>query len=99
MTTPAAAPLSSGCESGAKGPFPDREGNEQIWLITDWTVDVSEKQSWSTGTRIGLLLAVGFMLGLAWIGGRMSAGGAAPVGLMREGMDGSTHMDTGRGGH
>ena len=48
-------------------------------------------QAWSTASRLVLLLGIGSLLVLAWQGGRMSASGALPFGMMN-----ATH---GEGGH
>lgn len=45
--------------------------------------------------RLLLVLGVGLLLVLAWMGGRMSAGGAGPMGMM----SGGTYGDMGRGQH
>lgn len=53
-------------------------------------------QTWSTTTRLLLVLGVGILLVLAWQGGRMSATGALPFGMMTtehgDGVRGHGHM-------
>ncbi|WP_263790019.1 halocyanin domain-containing protein [Salinibacter sp.] len=67
---------------------------------------MSTQNTWTVGTRLLLVLGVGLLLVLAWMGGRMSAGGAGPMGMMSSGtygdmgmMSSGTYGDMGRGQH
>ncbi len=53
---------------------------------------MNARDSWSMGTRLLLVLGVGLLLVGAWIGGRMSAGGGAPFGVMDSGRHGEGMM-------
>ncbi|MEF8795226.1 MAG: halocyanin domain-containing protein [Salinivenus sp.] len=56
---------------------------------------MNDTNRWGLGKRLLAVLGVGLLLVLAWIGGRVSAGGAAPFGMMGGGMHGDDMMQSG----
>ena len=58
---------------------------------------MSTKDTWGTGPRLLLAVGLGFLLVLAWQGGRMSAGDGGFFGMMDSRMHGEGHMMM--GGH